>query len=132
MIIAVGRAIVNAYQEKEISIIKNELVKEMQRLGRLYPYSGYGKQFKYWLREDNPKPYNSFENGSGIRISSVARLYDNLEDVNKHTKITASVSHNHLEEIKGACAIVSAIYLASQNKSKDEIKEYIEENLNIF
>ena len=83
MIIAVGRAIVNAYQEKEISIIKNELVKEMQRLGRLYPYSGYGKQFKYWLREDNPKPYNSFENGSGIRISSLARLLKMLTNILK-------------------------------------------------
>ena len=62
-----------------------------------------------------------------MRVSSVAWLYDNLEDVNKYAEITASVSHNHPEGIKGACAIASAIYLASEKKSKDEIKKYIEE-----
>ena len=127
MTIAVGQAMVNTYQEKEISVIQNELIKEMQRLGRLYPYSGYGKQFKYWLREENPKPYNSYGNGSGMRVSSVAWLYDNLEDVNKYAEITASVSHNHPEGIKGACAIASAIYLARKKKTKDEIKKYIED-----
>ena len=118
---------VNTYQEKEISVIQNELIKEMQRLGRLYPYSGYGKQFKYWLRKENPKPYNSYGNGSGMRVYSVAWLYDNLEDVNKYPEITASVSHKHPEGIKGACSIASVIYLARQNKSIDEINEYIEE-----
>ena len=127
MTIAVGQALVNTYQEKEISIIQKELIKEMQRLGKIYPYSRYGKQFSHWLREENPKPYNSFGNGSGMRVSSVAWLYDNLEDVNKYAEITASVSHNHPEGIKGACAIASAIYLASHKKSKDEIKKYIEE-----
>ena len=127
MTIAVGQALVNTYQEKEILIIQKELIKEMQKFGQIYPYSRYGKQFSHWLREENPKPYNSFGNGSGMRVSSVAWLYDNLEDVNKYAEITASVSHNHPEGIKGACAIASAIYLASQKKSKDEIKKYIEE-----
>ena len=127
MTIAVGQALVNTYQEKEISIIQKELIKEMQRLGKIYPYSRYGKQFSHWLREENPKPYNSFGNGSGMRVSSVAWLYDNLEDVNKYAEITASVSHNHPEGIKGACAIASAIYLARENKSKEEIKKYIED-----
>lgn len=126
MTIAVGQALVNTYQEKEILIIQKELIKEMQKFGQIYPYSRYGKQFSHWLREENPKPYNSFGNGSGMRVSSVAWLYDNLEDVNKYAEITASVSHNHPEGIKGACAIASAIYLASQKKSKNEIKKYIE------
>jgi len=127
MTIAVGQALVNTYQEKEILIIQKELIKEMQKFGQIYPYSRYGKQFCHWLREENPKPYNSFGNGSGMRVSSVAWLYDNLEDVNKYAEITASVSHNHPEGIKGACAVASAIYLASHKKSKDEIKKYIEE-----
>ena len=62
-----------------------------------------------------------------MRVSSVAWLYDNLEDVNKYAEITASVSHNHPEGIKGACAIASAIYLARKKKTKDEIKKYIED-----
>ena len=127
MTIAVGQALVNTYQEKEILIIQKELIKEMQKFGQIYPYSRYGKQFSHWLREENPKPYNSFGHGSGMRVSSVAWLYDNLEDVNKYAEITASVSHNHPEGIKGACAVASAIYLASHKKSKDEIKKYIEE-----
>lgn len=127
MTIAVGQALVNTYQEKEILIIQKELIKEMQKFGQIYPYSRYGKQFSHWLREENPKPYNSFGNGSGMRVSSVAWLYDNLEDVNKYAEITASVSHNHPEGIKGAYAVASAIYLASHKKSKDEIKKYIEE-----
>ena len=127
MTIAVGQALVNTYQEKEISIIQKELIKEMQRLGKIYPYSRYGKQFSHWLREENPKPYNSFGNGSGMRVSSVAWLYNNLEDVNKYAEITASVSHNHSEGIKGACAIASAIYLARKKKTKEEIKKYIED-----
>ena len=127
MTIAVGQALVNTYKEKDIIKIQNELIKQMQKFGRKYPYSGYGLKFKEWLREENPKPYNSFGNGSGMRVSSVAWLYNNLEDINKYAEITASVSHNHPEGIKGACAIASAIYLARQNKTKEEIKKYIED-----
>ena len=127
MTLAVGQALVNTYGEKDIIKIQNELVRQMQKFGRAYPYSGYGLKFKEWLREENPKPYNSFGNGAGMRVSSVAWLYDNLEDINKYAEITASVSHNHPEGIKGACAIVSTIYLARQNKSKEEIRKYIED-----
>jgi len=127
MSLAVGQALVNTYKEKDTIKIQNELIKQMQKFGRKYPYSGYGLKFKEWLREENPKPYNSFGNGSGMRVSSVAWLYNNLEDINKYAEITASVSHNHPEGIKGACAIASAIYFARQNKSKEEIKKYIED-----
>ena len=125
--LAVGQALVSTHKEKDIIKIQNELIKQMQKFGKEYPYSGYGLKFKEWLREENPKPYNSFGNGSGMRVSSVAWLYDNLEDINKYAEITASVSHNHPEGIKGACAIASAIYLAKQNKTKQEIKKYIED-----
>ena len=127
MTLAVGQALVNTYEEKETVKIQEELVKQLQKFGREYPYGGYGLRFKKWLRDNNPQPYDSYGNGSGMRVSSVAWLYDNLEDVNKYAEITASVSHNHPEGIKGACAIASAIYLASEKKSKDEIKKYIEE-----
>ena len=127
MTLAVGQALVNTYGEKDIVKIQEELVKQLQKFGREYPYGGYGLRFKKWLKEDNPQPYDSYGNGSGMRVSSVAWLYDNLEDVNKYAKITASVSHNHPEGIKGACAIASAIYLARKKKTKEEIKKYIED-----
>ena len=90
MSLAVGQALVNTYKEKDIIKIQNELIKQMQKFGREYPYSGYGLKFKEWLKEENPKPYNSFGNGSGMRVSSVAWLYDNLKDINKYAEITAS------------------------------------------
>lgn len=127
MSLAVGQALVNTYGEKDITKIQKELVKQMLKFGREYHYSGYGLKFKQWLREESPKPYNSFGNGSAMRVSSVAWLYDSLDDVNKYAEITASVSHNHPEGIKGACAIASAIYLARHKKSKEEIKKYTEE-----
>lgn len=127
MTLAVGQALVNTYGEKDIVKIQEELVKQLQKFGREYPYGGYGLRFKKWLKEDNPQPYDSYGNGAGMRVSPVAWLYDNLEDVNKYAKITASVSHNHPEGIKGACAIASAIYLARKKKTKEEIKKYIED-----
>ncbi|WP_405354037.1 ADP-ribosylglycohydrolase family protein [Fusobacterium vincentii] len=127
MSLAIGQALVNTYKEKDIIKIQNELIKQMQKFGKEYPYSGYGLKLKEWLKAENSRPYNSFGNGSGMRVSSVAWLYDSLNDINKYAEITASVSHNHPEGIKGACAIASAIYLARENKSKEEIKKYIED-----
>lgn len=128
MSIAVGQALVNTYKESNIEKIQEELVKQLQLFGRLYPNAGYGRKFKEWIFEENPEPYNSFGNGSAMRVSPVFWLYDNLQDINKYAEITASVTHNHEEGIKGACAIASAIYLANEKKSKNDIKEYIEKN----
>ena len=128
MSLAVGQALVNTYKEKDTIKIQNELIKQMQKFGRKYPYSGYGLKFKVWLREENPKPYNSFGNGSGMRVSSVAWLYNNLEDINKYAEITASVSHNHPEGIKGAEATAVAIYLAKIGKDISEIRDFITKN----
>jgi ADP-ribosylglycohydrolase family protein len=128
MSIAVGQALVNTYNETKVENIQEELVKQLQLFGRLYPNAGYGRKFKEWIFEENPEPYNSFGNGSAMRVSPVFWLYDTLQDINKYAEITASVTHNHEEGIKGACAIASAIYLANEKKSKNEIKEYIEQN----
>ena len=56
MSLAVGQALVNTYKEKDTIKIQNELIKQMQKFGREYPYSGYGLKFKEWLREESPKP----------------------------------------------------------------------------
>ena len=93
----------------------------MQRWGRKYPNAGYGGMFSRWLREKDPQPYNSFGNGSAMRVSSVGWLYDTLEETRHIARLTAAVSHNHPEGIKGAEATASAIFLARTGKSKDEI-----------
>lgn len=128
MTLAVSQALVNSYEETDPENVKCELVKQMQAFGKIYPYSRYGKRFSKWLRLENPEPYNSYGNGSAMRVSSVAWLYNDIETVNKYAEISASVSHNHEEGIKGARAIASAIFLARAKKSKGEISEYIVKN----
>ena len=80
------------------------------------------------LIEENPVPYGSFDNGSAMRVSSVARLYDSLERVREVARLTAEITHDHPEGIKGAEATASAIFLARTGHTKAEIKEYIVAN----
>lgn len=72
------------------------------------------------------KPYNSFGNGSAMRVASVGWLYDSLEEVLAYAKLSSAVTHNHPEGIKGAQAVAAAIYLARTKHSKEEIRTYIE------
>jgi len=94
--------------------------------GRLYPHAGYGGMFRQWLRSDDMGPYNSFGNGSAMRVSPVGFAFDTLDKVLEEAKKSAEVTHNHPEGIKGARATAAAIYLARTGKSKNEIKDYIE------
>lgn len=74
------------------------------------PMGGYGGSFARWIRSDDPQPYNSFGNGSAMRVSPVAWAFDKLEDVKREAERTASVTHNHPEGIKGAVAVAHAIW----------------------
>ena len=110
------------------SNLANVVVEEMRLYGNMYPNRGYGGKFTLWLTSSNPKPYNSFGNGSAMRVSAVPYFAKNLEQVKKLSKIVTEVTHNHPEGIKGAEATSIAIYMALTKKSKEEIKRYIEEN----
>ena len=99
----------------------------MQDYGNRYPHAGYGGMFRNWLREEEPKPYNSFGNGSAMRVSPVGWAFDTLEETLEAAKQSAEVTHNHPEGIKGAQATAACIYLARTGKTKQEIKEYIEQ-----
>ena len=81
-----------------------------------------------WLFLEGYEPYNSFGNGSAMRVSSAAWLYDDLDAVRHAARLSAEVTHNHPEGIKGAESTAAAIFLARTGNSKDEIKTYIEEN----
>lgn len=128
MTIAVADAFLNISFEMDITEIKKVIVRSMQKFGKMYPYAGYGGMFRRWLKWDEPQPYGSFGNGSAMRVSSVAWLFRDLETVRHMARLSAAVSHNHPEGIKGAEATASAIFLARTGKSKAEIKAYIEEN----
>lgn len=124
MTIAVAEALMDTF-DKSDKEIKRKLIRSMQKWGHRYPDAGYGARFSAWLWQQNPKPYYSCGNGSAMRVSSVGWLYDTLEETWHIAKLTAEVTHNHPEGIKGAEAIASAIFLARTGKSKEEIKEYI-------
>jgi ADP-ribosylglycohydrolase len=128
MSIAVADALMRAGRQGTEQEVKEEVVKAMQDWGRRYPYAGYGGNFAVWIWESNPKPYGSWGNGSAMRVSAVGWLYDNLERTREVARWTAEVTHNHPEGVKGAEATASAIYLARNGVSKEEIKTYIREN----
>ncbi|MEC4985389.1 MAG: ADP-ribosylglycohydrolase family protein [Oscillatoria sp. PMC 1068.18] len=92
------------------------------------PYAGYGQNFDRWAMSNNNEPYNSWGNGSAMRVSPVGFAFDDLETVLLEAKKSAEVTHNHPEGIKGAQATAAAILLGRQGKSKPEIKTYIESN----
>lgn len=87
--------------------------------------SSYGTSFRRWLKSAYPMPYNSFGNGSGMRVSPVGLYFETEEDVLIHAAKTAECTHDHYEGIKGACAIALAIYMAKNKYSKKEIKNTI-------
>lgn len=74
------------------------------------PMGGYGGRFGQWVNSNNPQPYNSYGNGSAMRVSPVAWAFDNLLDVLVEAKKTALPTHNHPEGINGAKAVAHAIY----------------------
>ena len=124
MTLAVASALVEC--EKDYSKLAAETIKQMQLWGMKYPKAGYGSMFSDWLCSNNPQPYNSFGNGSAMRVSPVVYFAKSLEEVKELSRIVTSVTHNHPEGIKGAEATASAIYMARNGSSKEEIKEYIE------
>lgn len=119
MTLAVAEGLLNGGSAADFS-------KAMKRYGRMYPDAGYGGRFYGWLFSEDTQPYNSWGNGSAMRVSSVAWFFDTLTEVEQYAKVSAAVTHNHPEGIKGAQATAAAIFLAREGKAKDEIKAYVE------
>ena len=76
-----------------------------------HPMGGYGASFARWIASDNPQPYNSFGNGAAMRVAPVAYAFDDLKEIKKQAELTAVISHNHPEGIKGAVAVAHGIYI---------------------
>ena len=127
MSVAVYVALKNT-KENNYENLREETVKQMQLYGRQYPYCSYGGRFAMWLLERDPKPYNSFGNGSAMRVSPVAYFAESIEEVRELSKQVTDVTHSHPEGIKGAEATAVAVYMALNKCDKKEIKKYIEDN----
>jgi ADP-ribosylglycohydrolase len=101
--------------------------KLMKEYYHLYPHAGYGGMFRQWAQNHDSKPYNSFGNGSAMRISAVGFAFDTLEAVLEKARLYAEITHNHPEGIKGAQATAAAIFMARTGGSKDDIRRFIED-----
>lgn len=100
-------------------------IDSMHTFGRAWLLAGYGQKFYRWLTRRRRDPYNSFGNGSAMRVSPVGWVARNIAEAEGLAATSAGVTHNHPEGIKGAQAVAGAIFLARSGKSKDEIREYI-------
>jgi ADP-ribosylglycohydrolase len=98
----------------------------LKRYYRAYPRAGYGGSFHRWAQSERSDPYNSWGNGSAMRVSPVGFAFGTLDEVLEQAKRSAEVTHDHLEGIKGAQAIASAVFLARTGNSKDAIRAYVE------
>ena len=128
MTLAVAEALLSVTPEMADDTIRQCITRKIRKYGHLYPHSGYGVRFHIWLNSPSPEPYGSFGNGAAMRVSAAGWLYDDLETVLRMARLSAEVTHNHPEGIKGAEATAAAIFLARTGSTKPEIKTYIEEN----
>ena len=123
--IAVAEAFLDAPEDE--NILRQRLVDSLCKYGKAYPFADYGVRFRNWLAQGGGKPYNSFGNGSAMRVSSIAWLYDDLETVRKMARLSAEVTHNHPEGIKGAESVAAVIFLGRIGATKQQIKEYVQQ-----
>ena len=126
MTLAVAKAFLNTNSIND-NFEKN-VIDSMVEVGTKYPKCGYGPSFYRWLVSDKHEPYKSFGNGSAMRISPVGVISKNINEIKTNTSIITNVSHNHPDSINGSEAVAVSIYMSLKGNTKDEIKNYIEEN----
>ncbi len=124
MTVAVAEALISGGRDEAKT--EKAMVKAMRKYGKIFPDAGYGNRFSAWLSDGKAEAYNSFGNGSAMRVSPVAWYFHSLEKVEKFAEISAKVTHNHPEGIRGAKAVAAAIFLARSGRPKDYIKRYLE------
>lgn len=90
-----------------------------------HPKGGYGGGFRVWLDSPHPKPYNSYGNGSAMRVSPVGFLFGDPNIISNEAKKSAECTHNHKEGIKGAVVVANAIYLLRNRVGLDKVNEYV-------
>ena len=125
MTIAVAKALMHYDKITDIEEFKMRLIYDMHEVGVRYPSCGYGGRFWVWMMRGGTEPYNSYGNGSAMRVSPVGWFASSLEECEMLAAATAEVTHNHPEGVKGAVSVAGAIYLARTGHSMQAIKEYV-------
>jgi ADP-ribosylglycohydrolase len=111
---------------------RRDYVDALDEYFHAYPIAGYGGTFVRWAGYRQREPYNSWGNGSAMRVSSVAYFGTTLKDVLAEAKRSAEVTHNHLQGIRGAQAVAAAVFLARTGGSKEQIRRYTVEQFGYF
>lgn len=112
----------------ESLLSQTDLVDVLHDYFHRYPHAGYGRSFIQWALERRREPYNSWGNGSAMRVSPVGLAFESIEEVLEQAERTAAVTHNHPEGVRGAQATAAAIFLARTGNDKSRIKQFVEEN----
>ncbi len=126
MSLAIAKAILAC--EDNFRELYQNAISSMQEMGRKYKNAGYGGNFYKWILAEDPQPYYSFGNGSAMRVGPCGYAATSLDEAKEFAFKVTEVSHNHPEGMKGAEAISVAIFLARSGKSKEEIRNYIQDN----
>lgn len=131
MTLAVAKCVADGYKQGNYKVVDDTIVRTMQNLGRKYPFAGWGGMFDQWLRLKHPYPYNSFGNGSAMRVSACGFFAKNVYEAGYLSDKVTRVSHNHPEGMKGARVVAQVINMCISGKGRSEIKNYIEQHYNI-
>ena len=126
MTVAIAKALMEC--DHDFADLPEKAVHWMRELGREYPDSGYGDQFREWLDSDDPHPYNSFGNGAAMRVSPCGIAAESLEEAIALARDVTGVTHNHPDGLKGAEATAVTVYLARSGMSREELRAYITKN----
>ncbi len=126
MTLAVASALMNC--AGDWGKLGDEAVREMQRIGRKHPGCGFGGHFGQWIFSHDPKPYNSYGNGSAMRVSPCGFIAKTEEEAKLLSRKVTEVTHNHPEGLKGAEATTIAIFMARQGADRTAIKARMEKD----
>lgn len=126
MTIAVAEALLDTLAAPD-EAVQQALVQSLQKWGRRYPDAGYGGMFRHWLWAEQPEPYGSYGNGAAMRVAAAGWLGGTLEEARRLARLSASITHNHAEGLKGAEAVAAAIFLARQGSDKAAIRRFVSE-----
>ena len=126
MTVAVADALLERSANEDDQTFKKRLVEKMHYHGKKRMNAGFGPKFYDWLKNGLTEPYNSCGNGSAMRVAPAGWVADSLEETERIARLTAEVTHDHPEGIKGAQAVAAVIWMARTHKSREEIRNYVE------
>lgn len=126
---AVAAAFLEYLRHPRMVDLHRELADQLKAFGNAHPSVPYGRRFRQWMEDHtDTRPYHSSSDGAPMRVSPVAWLWDDLKTAEAMAKVSAEVTHDHPEAIRGAQAVAAAIFLARRGRDKAAIREYIEAN----